>query len=336
MNYSFLDPVQVGKCTLKNRIIYPAQCRLICTEDGFVTDRFVEYYRNIARGGCSLIVPELGIVDDSWKLMGPMPALRLSDEKYIPGLKRAVEAVHAEDCLICFQLWHPGIAPPACPSPTLNDLSVDQIHEIQEKYIRAARICKASGADGIEFHLAHNYLPQEFFTPYFNRRTDEYGAQNSENALRFSKEILDGIRDACCSDGSDFLILLKVNATDFMETGTTPERTAQACHILESSGVSMITVSAGGSLTSYAGSFDTGRNPEGYKVPLAKIVKNAVSVPVAAIDGLRTPAFIDAVIREGQCDLAAIGRGMVAEPHWVKKVTEGREDEIRPCLHCLY
>ena len=337
MKYAFLEPIQVGDFKLKNRIIYTAQGKYLCTPDGFITERYLDYYRNIARGGVALITPGLAVIDPDWPYITQNQPW-LNDDKFIPGLKKAVDVMHEEGALVTYQLWHPGesIKNPNVHHTNVTEFTIDEIRAKQKLYVDAAIRCKKAGADGIEFHLAHLYMPNQFFSPRFNKRTDQYGADTIENSLRFSIEIIEEIKRTCRANGDKFMINVKINGNDFIEDGTTPERTAEACVYLEKAGVDLIITSAGGMLSRASYTFDNGREPEGWKVNYAKLAKKKVSIPVAANGTIRHPDFADSIIRDGKCDIVAIGRGLVAEPEWVKKCMEGREDELRYCISCIH
>ena len=165
-DYSFLQPINVGSRVFKNRIIYPAMGKHLASEDGYVTDEYIEYFRSVAKGGVAALVTGIQVIDPTWHYIS-FRQTWICDDKFIPGLSKLVESVHNEDCLIFFQPWHSGQAGQPAGSDgakplTCNDLSIEKIHEIQEMWFQAARRAKAAGADGIEFHCAHLYLPSQF------------------------------------------------------------------------------------------------------------------------------------------------------------------------------
>ena len=192
MSYSFLKPVRIGNMVLKNRVIVPAMARYLC-KDGYVTDAYVEYLRAIAEGGVAMVTVGIMPIDLNWPSTMPTQPC-LGDDKYIPGLTRAVAAIHAGGAKASLQPWMPGRAPYTYANAVeraqdiaiVNRLTVDEIHNIQKKYAAAALRCAMAGADVVEWHNAHNYLGEQFFSPYFNRRTDEYGADCMENRCRFA------------------------------------------------------------------------------------------------------------------------------------------------------
>ena len=191
--------------------------------------------------------------------------------------------------------------------------------------------------DAIEWHNAHNYLGEQFFSPYFNHRTDEYGQQNVENSMRFARECISKARRALDEAGyPNIEIIAKLNGSDILPGGVTPEILAASAKELEKVGVAMITVNAGGGLTRLEGMSGDGHRAEGWKVPLTEIVKAAVSIPVAASGNLKHPSYVDSIIKDGRCDLVALGRTTIADPYWVSKCAAGREDLIRYCLSCMH
>lgn len=336
--YAFLEPIQIGNKVFKNRIIYPAMGKHLATEDGFVTDEYIAYFKSVARGGVAALVTGIQVIDPNWHYISDRQTW-LSDDKYIPGLRRLTEAIHEEDCWIFFQPWHSGQAgqPTGVKGKkpkTCNDFTIEEIHQIQDMWFEASRRAKEAGADGIEFHCAHTYLPSQFLSPYFNHRKDQYGSDTVENSMRFTIEIIERIQRELADE--NFMVIAKINGDDYVEGGTDIERAKEACKLLEKAGVKLITVNGGGAITKIEGMSDNGKNPEGWKVPLAESVKSAVHIPVAASGSLRHPAYVDEIIRQGRCDLAAIGRGIFAEREWVKKCQEGREEELRYCISCMY
>lgn len=343
MSYSFLTPIRVGNIILKNRIIVPAMARYLC-KDGFVTDDYVEYLRAIAEGGVAMVTVGIMPIDLNWPSTMPTQPC-LSDDKYIPGLTRAVAAIHAGGAKASLQPWMPGRLPYTYADATeraqdialVDKLTVEQIHSIQKKYAAAALRCAMAGADVVEWHNAHNYLGEQFYSPYFNHRTDEYGQQSPENAMRFAREALALTRKTLDSAGySHVELTAKLNGTEVINDLITPEHLAACAKELEKAGISLITVNAGGGLTRLEGMSGDGHRAEGWKVKYAEIVKKAVSIPVAASGNLKHPSYVDAIIREGKCDMAALGRSSICDSHWVDKCKAGREDLIRYCLSCMH
>lgn len=328
-----MKPLQVGTLRLKNRVVLSAMSKELCSLDGHMTDTYFHYYDTIAQGGMGLVTTGAMIVDDQWpSILSGQPFI--SHDRFLPDLCRLAEIVHSHGVPVIFQLFHPGQVQYQKAIPkTVAELSREELWEIHDKYVRAALRAKRAGADGVEIHLAHTYLLCQFLSPYFNKRTDEYGCDTIEHATRFAVECIRNIRAAV---GSDFNLIAKINGSDFVEGGMTPSRAAEVAKVLEYNGISMITVSGGGNQTDITRMSADGNQLEGWKVPFAEEVKRAVSIPVAAVGSLRHPWFVERLIQEGRCDLVSMGRAFLADPEWMVKVSQGREEELRYCISCLH
>lgn len=340
MSHKFLEPIKIGNQTVKNRVMFLAMAKNISNFDDSVSAKDIAYVESVAAGGVGLLVPGAMIVDPEWPSVLPLQP-GIYDDRFIPGLRRLVLAAHKYDAKILFQLWHPGATNYSGIDPkTVDELTKDEIHAIQDKFVAAAKRAMAAGADGIEFQTCHGYLACQFISPLFNHRTDEYGWNKVEDRTRFATEILTRIRKVI---GPDKIISVKMQGFDYPKSegpngndGITPEQAAEVAPYLEKAGADMIAVSASGTIYHQDDimSGDVHR-AEGWKVPAATMVKNAVSVPVVATGSIRHPDFVDQIINDGKCDMVGMGRGILAEREWVKKCAEGREDELRYCISCM-
>lgn len=337
MGYSFLEPIKVGPHTLRNRITKSAMAEYICAGDGTVSDQYVEFYRTIAAGGTALIVPGIiPLVDpqDPPIFMGSKNPSMASDA-CISEFKKVVDAVHGEGSLIMFQIWHSGCyQTPEGLRSMVDDFTTEQLRELEDKFFDAAVRCKKAGADGVEFHMAHTYLASQLLSPLFNHRTDEYGSDTIENSCRFATNVIGRITRELCDD--TFTVIVKLQGSDCKEGGVTPARAAEAAKLLETAGAQMFTVNAGGALVGYQYMSDNGHRPEGWKVDYAAEVKRAVNVPVATCGNIRHPDYMHELVRDGKADIVAFGRELYADPEFVHKCEQGREDELRYCVSCLY
>ncbi|MDO4312403.1 MAG: NAD(P)/FAD-dependent oxidoreductase [Eubacteriales bacterium] len=335
MNYSFLEPIQIGNMKVRNRIMYLAMAKNLSDKDGFVTDKQIEYYANMARGGVGLIVTGAGIIDNEWpSTMIGQPGFY--DDKFIPGLTRLIDAVHKHGSKVFCQLWHPGQVDYSWEieevPKTVNELTLEEMEIIKQKYVKGASVAKCAGADGIEIQICHNYLMAQFLSPHFNKRTDNYGG-SLKNRLRYPIEVITAIKEKF---GKDFLMSVKVNGSDFLEDGINPEMAAEAGIYLEKAGADMLVMSGGGEESLVYGMSGDGDYEEGWKVPFAELVKTKVSIPVAATGSIRHPEYMDSIITDGKCDLIGLGRALLAEPHLVNKVMNGQEKQIRYCMSCMH
>ncbi len=349
MEYKYLfQKGKIGNVTLKNRVVMTAMGTLMGDWNGCTTPEQVRFYEDRARGGCGLIIPEFTSIDaDS----GHCNAIQLGiyDSRQIKSFELICEAVHRHGAKIFVQLQHGGReAPPAvnggrqamAPSVELNavvgrdvimprEMTVEDIDYLVGKHIQAAKNAQAAGADGVEIHAAHGYLVQQFLSPYTNKRTDEYGG-SMENRCRFLVRILKGIREAC---GRDFVVGARINGNDFVEGGNDSPACVEIAKYLEPL-VDYFNVSCG-VYASAATMIEPCYYAEGWRKDFVKAIKDAVKVPVIAVNTIKHPQTAEKFLAEGVSDFVGMSRMQLADPEVVKKTMAGREDLIRKCLGCM-
>src|SRR5579884_2151096 len=333
------EPFQLRHLRLKNRIVMPPMGMGFAHEDGTVSDRMIRYYRQRAESGVGMIVVENCIVDPN--VLGVGPELGLWSDEQLPGLERLRNALRPSGSVVGLQLNHMGrqttLGHPVAPSPIPTSprgplpkvLSEAEIEDIVGKFVAAARRAAAAGFDFVEIHGAHGYLICEFLSPLSNRREDRYGG-DPERRLEFPRRIVRGIRDAL---GATFPIQFRISASEYVEGGLDLDQTAEISRRLVAFGVDSISVSAGNWQTLHyimAPMF----MPEGYLAADAARIKQAVNVPVIAVGRIHTPELAERILQSGQADLIAVGRGLIADGEWARKLAEGRPDDIRPCISC--
>ncbi len=194
------QPFKLGSLTLRNRMVMPPMVVSYATVDGYTTDRNIAYYEARARGGVGLIIQEATYVHPLGQILGNEQGI--SDDKYIPGLRKLTQAVHRHGAKMAVQLIHGGraaylpegvqpLGPSAIAAPGKalpKELTIAEIATIADYFVAAAVRAKQAGYDGIEIHAAHNYLIDQFLSPASNHRLDEYGG-SVENRGRFLVEI---------------------------------------------------------------------------------------------------------------------------------------------------
>src|SRR5437588_7540109 len=188
---SLFTPTRIGRLTLKNRIYSSGHAEAMA-ESGRVSERLCRYHEAKARGGCSLT-----IFGGSSSVHPSSPAaawkqIANHDDSVIPGYRALADAVHRHDCLVFTQLTHLGrraqsdpdvpgalLAPSQIPERVHRQvppaLDAEQITELVRAFGEAARRCREGGLDGVEISMAHNHLIDQFWSPIFNERLDEYG-----------------------------------------------------------------------------------------------------------------------------------------------------------------
>lgn len=184
---ALFSPIQIRGLELKNRIIFPAMGTKMPTEERFVTRQLIDYHVARAEGGCGLNFTEVCSV---YGPAAPKKFLAISDDKYIPGLQQLTDAIHNVGGKAGIQLWLGGLAvasdpeqmiiiPSPVPVPgteyTIPGAAIETLQAAAKSFGEGARRAVEAGFDAIEFHAGHNYTPHSFLSPFFNRRTDEYG-----------------------------------------------------------------------------------------------------------------------------------------------------------------
>jgi len=256
----------------------------------------IGWYRRLAAGGVGLVIVEATGIPHFGK------------ELTAKTLRPLTDAVHREGAAIAIQLFPIVFGTTADP----NELSAEQIESIMEGYANAAAVCRDAGFDGVEPHGAHGFLLNQIFMPDRNRRTDDYGG-SFDNRCRIGVEIVNRIRRAA---GDRLLILYR--HTPAGNKYTVDESVAFA-RKLTAAGVDVMDIS-----------------PARKEIPgdLAAPFKAALSVPVIAVQGMNNPDAAAQALRDGRCDLVAIGRNLISDAQWPAKVRDGRIGEIVMCKEC--
>ncbi|ADQ08089.1 NADH:flavin oxidoreductase/NADH oxidase [Caldicellulosiruptor hydrothermalis 108] len=349
---NLFSKAKIGTMEIKNRIVFTAMGNALASPDGTVSQKDIHFYAARAKGGVGLIITECTVVDERGK--GNTRQICVYDDKFIPGLKALADEIHKYDAKIVAQIYHPGrqgisaingnLSMPA-PSKIeckvvrqpVEEMTIEQIEDMIDKFINAAVRVKKAGIDGVEIHAAHGYLVNQFLSPYTNKRTDKYGG-SLENRMRFLEEIILGIREKC---GKDYPLLVRLSVDEFLgliglpEEGLHLEESIKIAQRLEALGVDALDISCGIYETMNVAwepiSFD-----QGWKIYLAETIKKAVNIPVIAVSVIRDPEYADQLIKEGKIDFAGSARQHFADPEWANKAKEGRVNEIRKCISCLY
>jgi len=341
------NPIRIKNLELKNRVVMAPMHTKFASESGEVTDRLISYLSERARGGVGLIILENTCIDWNYGRAAGNP-VSIHDDLCRSGLSNIVLAVHRYGAKIVTQLHHTGrqnlksnivgnkdpVAPSVVKSKIGGDnpreLKIEEIEEIIQMYVDAARRSKDAGFDGVELHGAHGYLLTQFFSPYTNRRTDIWGG-TLENRARFPLEVVRRIR---LEVGDDFPILYRLSAEERIPGGTTLEDTLHLVKWLEDAGVDCFDVSAG-IYDSIEWIYTLQGVAPGSLIPLAQAVKKVTTKPVIGVSRLGWDLnYASQVIENGSVDLVAFGRSLLAEPYLLEKYNLGNAEEIRPCISC--
>ena len=341
------EPGRIGGLTIRNRAVMSPMGTDLADIRGNATPRLIAYYTERAKGGIGLIINEYTGVDD----VDSIPTqhnLRMAQDYNVQEAEELTRSVHAYGAKIFAQLHHGGatsksaftgrqnLSPSGVPmapgGEVPREMTLEDIKRVQEKFIAAAIRCKKAGYDGVELHGAHSYLIAQFFSKYYNRRTDAYGG-SLENRCRFNLEV---IREMRKNMPEDMPLLMRLDAIDEMLPAvTTQDETVQFINWAAEAGVDAIDLSRGNA-RSLATVYEVPPyNLEpGFNMDNIAAIKARVNIPVIGVGRIVDPALADQLIREGKIDMVAVGRAQLADPEWCNKSMEGREAEIRRCIGC--
>lgn len=341
-------PIRVGPLTLKNRIYSTGHAEAMAV-GGKPTDRLRRYHEAKARGGSALT-----IVGGSTSVHPSSPASEWNlianhDDSIIPAYRQFAEAIHRHDCLVFSQLthlgrraqsdsgaWHVLLAPSQIPEAVHrevpHEIEPEQIATLVRAFGEAARRCREGDLDGIELSCAHNHLIDQFWSPRFNQRTDEYGG-SLENRMRFGLEVLAEIRRQV---GRDFVVGARISGDEFTDGGLNADDMAEIARRLAASGlVDFFSIIGGGAHTYplQAAVVPNMSFPNAVYVPLAAAIKQAVpGLPIFHATRIVDPIHADQLLAEGSIDVVGMTRALIADPEMPRKAREGRLDEIRQCV----
>ncbi len=339
------SPFRIGSMEIKSRIVLPAMETHLCDAEGFVTDEVISYYRARVQGGAGYVTVENTCVDPVGRINDGM--LCIHDDKYIDGLKKLSDEIHKIGGKIVIQLSHAGkealkfhtkvdpVAPSAVPSPLTRtmprELSIEEIPGIVKRFVDGAERVVRAGADGMEIHMAHGYLVNQFFSPETNLRQDDYGG-DTEKRSRFAREIVEAIR-ARPNIPDDFPLICRISADEYTEKGLKLEENKVIAKMLERAGASALHVTACNS-SSAVYNIPCYYLDEGCFIHLAAGIKSVVNVPIITVGRILSPEMAERALEEGKTDLVSMGRALIADPQLPGKVREGRLDDVRPCISC--
>lgn len=329
------EPAAIGTMTLSNRFVRSATWEAMATPDGAATSRLVDLIAALARGGVGLIISGHTYVRPEGQA-GPAQ-LGAHKDKMVPGLRQMAAAAHDHGAKIVLQLAHAGYfapqaltgQPPLAVSASveLDDaprkgMNQTDIHNLVLFFAEAALRAEAAGFDGVQIHSAHGYLLNQFLSPLFNRRRDEYGG-SLRNRVRVHLEIITAIRQAV---GSDFPILIKINGRDFAEGGLELEDSLKAAVLMEQAGLDAVEVSSG--MTKHA-AFGSARTKissqanEAYNQKEARAFKGRLKTPLILVGGIRSLPVAERLFKKGVCDYISMSRPFIREPDLINRWKSG-------------
>ena len=367
------EPVNIGPMEVKNRFVHSATHESMAARTGSITEDILKRYQRLARGQIGLIIPGHLYVDTLGKAHFGQSGIHT--DAMIPGLKNLVDAVHEEGGKIAFQLAHGGRQsprtvigrPPFAPSASGRDpvtldkpRQMDQadIHDTVRAFGAAAQRAAAAGADAVQIHAAHGFLINEFLSPFFNRRKDEWGGTDS-GRFRFLKAIISKVREVL---PDTMPVMVKLNTNDYTPgPGITPNLAATYAKWMVALGVAAVEVSCG---TYYGFQTIRGEIPgaelvralpmwmrpvarvkmklqasanrfqEAYNLEAAQTVKPVLGkARLILVGGVRRLSQMEEIIENGHAHMIAMSRPFIREPFLVSRFYEKKATEAA-CISC--
>lgn len=326
-------PGRIKGLEMKNRIVLPPMvCFEYSNEDNFVSEKNIKHYEEMARGGSGLIIVEATAVSKYGRLSSDQ--LGIWDDEYIEGLGKIVKVCHENGAKVFLQIHHAGLRTPkevnedTISSSDYKDkrvsaraMTIEEIHKIEEDFVKAGIRAEKAGFDGIEIHGAHSYLLTQFFSNKVNKRTDEYGG-DLHNRLRIVRSIFNGIKEKV---SEDFIIGIRMGSN---ENGL--ESSINLGKEFEKMGMDYLHVSTGFDNTPIDVEIPK-EFPCNWIVHGGTKIKENVNIPVIAVNGIKKPEDGRYLIHNDLVDFVAIGRAQLADHNFINHI---RGDSIAECLGC--
>jgi N-methyl-L-proline demethylase len=344
-----LQPFRLKHLTLRNRFMSTAH-EPAYTEDGMPKERYRLYHAEKAKGGIALtmIGGSAVVSPDSPQAFGN---ILLYKDEVVPWLRELSDDVHSHGAAVMIQIthlgrrtgwnkgdWLPVIAPSTVREPAhraFPKVAEDwDIARIVGQYADAAERCQAGGLDGFEVEC-YGHLADQFWSPATNKRDDRYGG-SLDNRMRFSVEVLEAVRKRV---GPDFIVGVRMVCDEDWEKGLTKEDGVSIARRLASSGlIDFINVIRGHidsdeALSHIIPSMGAKSAPH---LDFAGEVRAATKFPVFHAARIQDVATARHAVATGKLDMVGMTRAHIADPHIARKVMEGREDDIRPCVGMSY
>ncbi len=330
------EPKAINQTKLKNRFICSSTWLGKANHDGSSSATLINAISGVSKNEIGLYITEMSFVSRNGQCANNQ--LGVYSDKLLPGLRQLTEEVHRFDTPVVMQLNHGGLfsmpvftgEDPMGPSTLLTadgsvgrEMTKMEINESLTSFRDAAVRAQKAGFDGVQIHAAHGWLLSQFLSPYFNRRTDEYGG-SIENRARFVVEVLRSIREAT---GDQFLILVKINSEDKIDKGFSIEDMVKVSVMLEKTGADAIEISGGTFAALITGAMDHSFSPA-TKAPVyyreaAIKYKEKIKIPLILVGGIRAFETADELVKTGTADYISMCRPLIREPGLIKRWKTG-------------
>jgi 2,4-dienoyl-CoA reductase-like NADH-dependent reductase (Old Yellow Enzyme family) len=349
-NNLLFEKTWIKSLELSNRAIRSSTWSGVGDQKGYVTDRALEFYGELAKGDIGLILTGYQYVMTNGQGLPYM--LGNYDDTQADGLKKLVDTVHREGGKIAVQLvhclakanpklffregdelWGASAIPYSAEDKIPKEMTREDIARLVEAHATAASRSLKSGFDGIQIHGAHGFGINQFLSPAWNRRGDMYGG-SLKNRYRLVGEVLEAIRGEV---GKDFPVMFKLSAQDFVQNGLELSESAEIARCLADGGIDAIQVSACCSISSTdthcAKTMIFKEKDEAYLADFAQYIKERIKVPVIVVGGIRSVPIIDEILKGRQADYISMARPFIREPHLIKR-WKGGDTASAKCISC--
>ncbi len=345
MTNSPFVPTTLGRLTLKNRFIRSATWDGMGFNDGSFSPAQVELFRNLSLGGAGLLTS--GFIAVTPQGRRNREQNMLCENQHVQSLRKIVEVVKREEVALIAQLVHCGgyastetsnlpiVAPGDNQEPIFEEkpqaLTENQIKEVITQFAETAARAREAGCDGVQIHAAHGYLVSQFLSPCTNQRTDNYGG-NPENRARFLNEVYEKVRNYV---GTDFTVTIKINGSDYFKNGLECAESIKITQQLAEIGLDGVEVSGGNPISIPLTPIPKEIKACDNEVPFKNEVfafTESLSIPVAAVAGIRSLEMIEKLIAKG-VSLISLCRPLICEPDLINQWQAGREEPSR-CTSC--
>lgn len=343
-------PIQIGNVYFRNRMFGAPMGGTDITKDCTIGPKTKAFYENRAKGGAATVTVSELVVHPKTEA-SHMFHLDLQTVDSLASFTYTADAIRRHGAIPSVELSHSGQYAGTYlvdkdkkdsisqwgPSPgtrpdgrEVKELTHDLIKEIVESYGEKAALAKKAGFEMVMVHGGHGWLINQFLSPYFNQRTDEYGG-SLENRVRFAGEVLDSIRKAV---GPGFPIEFRMSGSELFEGGYDLTEGCKIAQLLEDK-IDLLHVSAGTYQRGFGITHPSMFLPHGPNVYLAEEIKKHVSIPVATVGALNDPAMMEEIIASGKADVVEMARALLADPELPSKVMTNQDDKIIHCLRCF-
>ncbi len=345
------EPLTIKRTTLKNRIFSAPTMMSHMPYSGRPDTSFIAYYAEKARGGAAVVTIGDTPVDREHAATNPRSFAITAENQ--PMLAEIALAIHEAGALASHELnhggnvavaeanfgdenwvaWGPVDAVRPRDGQKIHGMTEAEMQLVADRYADCAEILQRAGYDMVLLHGGHGWLLDQFISPLYNTRTDEYGG-SIENRARFPLMVIDRVRARC---GEDFLIEYRLSGAEKIEGGLEIEEAIEFAKLLDGK-VDIIHVSAALD-TEHAQAVHTHPTiflPHGCNVHYAEAIRAAgVKTPVATIGAISDPEMAEEILASGKADIVEMVRALIADPHLPEKARHGNAEDITPCLRCL-